>query len=156
MQDWVVKPQLRSVPGVAEVNSFGGLEKQYQVLVRPDALVKHGLTLREVFDALAANNVNKGGGYIVKSAEQYVIRGVGQVQSLGQIQNIVVTSPHGVPVRIRDIAEVTVGSAIRQGAVTKNGEGEAVTGIVMMLLGANSRTVVEDVKARVAQIGKSL
>ena len=93
LQDWVVKPQLRSVPGVAEVNSFGGLEKQYQVLVRPDALVKHNVTLRQVFDALAANNVNKGGGYIVKAAEQYVIRGVGQVQSIGQIQNIVVASP---------------------------------------------------------------
>jgi cobalt-zinc-cadmium resistance protein CzcA len=156
LQDWVVKPQLRSVPGVAEVNSFGGFEKQYQVLVRPEELTKHGLSLRQVYDGLAANNVNKGGGYIVKAAEQYVIRGVGQVQNLGQIQNIVVASTHGTPLRVRDIAEVTVGSAIRQGAVTKDGEGEAVTGIVMMLLGANSRTVVEDVKTRVAQITKSL
>ena len=156
IQDWIVKPQLRSVPGVAEVNSFGGFEKQYQVLVRPEELVKHKLTLRLVFEALAANNVNKGGGYLVKSAEQYVIRGVGQVQNLGQIQNVVVATTHGVPVRVRDLAEVTVGSSIRQGAVTKDGEGETVTGIVMMLLGANSRTVVEDVKARVSQIAKSL
>ena len=156
IQDWVVKPQLRSVPGVAEVNSFGGFEKQYQVLVRPEELVKHKLTLRQVFEALAANNVNKGGGYLVKSAEQFVIRGVGQIQNLGQIQNVVVATTHGVPVRVRDVAEVTVGSSIRQGAVTKDGQGEAVTGIVMMLLGANSRTVVEDVKARVAQIAKNL
>ena len=156
IQDWVVRPQLRSVPGVAEVNSFGGFEKQYQVLVRPDDLVKHALTLRQVFEALAANNINKGGGYLVKSAEQFVIRGVGQVQNVGQIQNIVVATTHGVPVRVRDVAEVTVGSSIRQGAVTKDGQGEAVTGIVMMLLGANSRTVVEDVKARFAQIAKSL
>jgi cobalt-zinc-cadmium resistance protein CzcA len=156
LQDWVIKPQLRSVAGVAEVNSFGGFEKQYHVLVRPDALVKYNVTLRQVFEALAANNVNKGGGYIVKAAEQFVIRGVGQVQGIGQIQGIVVTSHDGVPVRVRDLAEVTIGSAIRQGAVTKDGGGEAVTGIVMMLLGANSRVVVDDVKRRFAAIGKSL
>ena len=156
LQDWVVKPQLRSVPGVAEVNSFGGFEKQYHVLVRPESLVKYKLTLRQVFEALAANNVNKGGGYIVKAAEQYVIRGVGQVQGIGQIQNIVVNSQDGVPVRIRDVAEVTVGAAIRQGAVTQDGQGEAVTGIVMMLMGANSRVVVDDVKARFAQIARTL
>ena len=97
LHDWVVKPQLRSVPGVAEVNSFGGYEKQYHVLVRPDALVKYNVTLRQVFEALAANNVNKGGGYIVKAAEQYVIRGVGQVQGIDQIQNIVVASTRRHP-----------------------------------------------------------
>ena len=156
IQDWIVKPQLRSVPGVAEVNSFGGHEKQYHVLVRPEALTKYGVSLRQVFEALAANNVNKGGGYIVKAAEQYVIRGVGQVQSLSQIQNIVVTSADGTPVKIRDVAEVTVGGAIRQGAVTQDGQGEAVTGIVMMLVGTNSRTVVNDVKARVEQVAKTL
>jgi cobalt-zinc-cadmium resistance protein CzcA len=156
IQDWIVKPQLRSVPGVAEVNSFGGHEKQYHVLVRPEALIKYNVSLRQVFEALAANNVNKGGGYIVKAAEQFVIRGVGQVQTVAQIQNIVVASADGVPVKIRDLAEVTVGGAIRQGAVTKDGEGEAVTGIVMMLVGTNSRTVVNDVKARVAQVARSL
>jgi cobalt-zinc-cadmium resistance protein CzcA len=156
LQDWVVKPQLRSVPGVAEVNSFGGNEKQYHVLVRPEALIKYDVSLRDVFEALAANNVNKGGGYIVKAAEQFVIRGVGQVQNLGQIQNIVVTTDDGIPVRIRDLAEVTVGGAIRQGAVTKDGQGEAVTGIVMMLVGTNSRVVVNDVKARVAAVAKAL
>ena len=156
LQDWVVKPQLRSVPGVAEVNSFGGHEKQYHVLVRPEALLKYNISLRQVFEALAANNVNKGGGYIVKAAEQFVIRGVGQVQSIGQIQNIVIASADGTPVKIRDVAEVTIGGAIRQGAVTMDGEGEAVTGIVMMLVGANSRVVVNDVKARFAQVAKSL
>jgi heavy metal efflux system protein len=156
LQDWVVKPQLRGVPGVAEVNSFGGLEKQYHVLVRPAALVKYNVTLRQVFDALAANNVNRGGGYLIKAAEQYVIRGLGQVQGIGQIQNIVVASQDGVPVRVRDLAEVSVGAAIRQGAVSKDGQGEAVTGIVMMLLGANSRVVVNDVKTRFAQIARTL
>jgi cobalt-zinc-cadmium resistance protein CzcA len=156
IQDWIVKPMLRTVPGVAEGNSWGGFEKQYQVLVRPEALVKYGVTLRQVFEALAANNVNRGGGYIVKSAEQYVIRGVGQVQNLSQIQGIVVTSADGVPVRVRELAEVTVGPAIRYGAVTAGGQGEVVTGIVMMLMGANSRVVVGDVKARVAQVARTL
>ena len=156
LQEWVIKPQLRTVPGVAEVNSFGGFEKQYHVLVRPDALVKYGLTLRQVFDAVAANNVNKGGGYIVKAAEQFVIRGVGQVQNIAQIQGIVVASVDGVPVRLRDVAEVTIGAGIRQGAATAEGEGETVLGIVMMLMGSNSRVVVDDVKARFNQVARSL
>ena len=156
IQEWVVRPQLRSVPGVAEVNAFGGYERQYQVLVRPDALVKYDVTLRQVFEAVAANNVNKGGGYIVKAAEQYVVRGIGQVQSVDQIQNIVIASRDGVPIRVRDLAEVTIGGALRQGAVTRDGKGEVVTGIVMMLVGSNSRVVVNDVKARVAEAAKSL
>jgi cobalt-zinc-cadmium resistance protein CzcA len=156
IRDWIVKPQLRSVPGVAEVNAWGGFEKQYHVLVRPDALVKYRVTLRQVFEALAENNVNKGGGYIVKGAEQFVVRGVGQVQNIGQIQNVVVASHDGVPVRVRDLAEVAIGPAIRQGAVTRDGQGEVVTGIVMMLMGANSRTVVDDVKRRVASVARSL
>jgi cobalt-zinc-cadmium resistance protein CzcA len=156
LQDWVVKPQLRTVPGVAEVNSFGGFERQYQVLVRPEGLVSHGLTLRQVFEAVAANNLNQGGGYIVKGSEQLVIRGVGQVQSLDQIRNVVVTSKGGVPVRVRDVADVAYGPAIRQGAVTQDGNGETVTGITMMLMGANSRTVVAAVKSRVEAVAKSL
>lgn len=156
LQDWVVAPQLRSVPGVAEVNSFGGFEKQYQVLVRPDALVQYGLTLQQVLDAVAANNQNAGGGYITKGAEQLVIRGVGQVQDLEQIRSIVVTSSGGTPVRVRDIAEVAIGSTIRQGAVTKDGRGEVVTGIVMMRMGSNSRTVVDAVKEKFAQAARSL
>lgn len=156
LQDWVVKPQLRAVPGVTEVNTFGGYEKQYQVLVNPESLVKYDLTLREVFEAVAANNINKGGGYILKGTEQLVIRGVGMVQSLDQIRNIVLTSHNGVPVQVQDVAEVQIGRAIRQGAVTQDGHGEVVSGIVMMLMGANSRVVASDVKARLAAIAQSL
>jgi cobalt-zinc-cadmium resistance protein CzcA len=156
LQDWIVKRQLRTVPGVAEVNSFGGFEKQYHVLIRPEALIKHDLTLRHVFETIAANNINVGGGYIVKAAEQFLIRGVGQVQNLDQIRNIVLASHDGVPVRVGDVAEVEVGSSIRQGAVTQDGKGEVVTGIVMMLLGANSRVVVDDVKSRFESVGRTL
>lgn len=156
IQDWLVKPVLRTVPGVAEVNSLGGFEKQYEVLIRPDALLKYGLSLRQIQEAVAANNLNRGGGYIVKNAEQFAVRGVGQVQSLGQIKNIVITSKNGIPVKVQDVAEVRIGSALRQGAMTKDGKGEAVSGIVMMLMGSNSRTVVESVKARFAEITKSL
>ena len=148
LQDWVVAPQLRGVPGVAEVNSFGGFEKQYQVLVRPEALIQYELTLQQILDAIAANNQNAGGGYITKGAEQLVIRGVGQVQDLDQIRNIVIASRSGTPVRVGDVSDVVIGSTIRQGAVTKNGRGEAVTGIVMMRMGSNARTVVDAVKER--------
>lgn len=156
LQDWVMAPQLRGVAGVAEVNSFGGFEKQYQVLLRPEALVQYDLTLRQVLDAIAENNVNAGGGYITRGAEQLVIRGVGQVQDLSQIQTIVIASRDGVPVRVGDVADVTIGSTIRQGAVTKDGRGEVVTGIVMMRMGSNSRTVVEAVKERFAAANRSL
>ncbi|HEY0995637.1 MAG TPA: CusA/CzcA family heavy metal efflux RND transporter [Gemmatimonadaceae bacterium] len=156
IQDWVVAPQLRSVPGVAEVNSFGGFEKQYQVLVRPDALVQYDLTLDQVLEAVAANNQNAGGGYITKGAEQLVIRGVGQVQDLEQIRNIVVAARGGTPVRVGDLADVVIGSTIRQGAVTKDAKGEVVTGIVMMRMGTNSRTVVNGVKEKFAQAARTL
>ncbi|MGV3707802.1 MAG: efflux RND transporter permease subunit [Gemmatimonas sp.] len=156
LQDWVVAPQLRSVPGVAEVNAFGGFEKQYQVLVRPDALIQYSVTLRQVLDAIAANNQNAGGGYITQGAEQLVIRGVGQVQDLDQIRNIVVASRDGTPVRVSDLADVVIGSTIRQGAVTKDGRGEVVTGIVLMRMGSNSRTVVQAVKEKFATAAKSL
>ncbi len=156
LQDWVVAPLLRGVPGVAEVNTFGGFEKQYQVLVRPEALVQYDLTLQQVHEALAANNQNAGGGYITRGAEQLVVRGVGQVQSIEQIAAITVASRDGVPVRIGDIGEVVIGATIRQGAVTKDGSGEVVTGIVMMRMGANARTVVEAVKERVADAERAL
>jgi len=156
LQDWLVAPQLRAVKGVAEVNAFGGFEKQYLVLVRPDALVQYDLTLQRVLDAVAANNQNAGGGYITQGAEQLVIRGVGQVQDIEQIRNIVVASRGGTPVLVSDIADVVIGATIRQGAVTKDGTGEVVTGIVMMRMGENSRTVVEAVKERVAQAARSL
>ena len=156
LQDWVVAPQLRAVPGVAEVNSFGGFEKQYQVLVRPDALIQYDLTLDQVLQSVEANNVNAGGGYITKGAEQLVVRGVGQVQDLEQIRNIVLTSREGVPVRVGDVADVEIGHTIRQGAVTKGGRGEVVTGIVLMRIGENSRTVVEAVKEKFAAAAAGL
>lgn len=148
IQDWIVALQLRAVPGVAEVNSFGGFEKQYQVLVRPEALIQYGVTLEQVLDAVVANNINAGGGYITRGAEQLVVRGVGQVQDLDQIRNIVLTSRDGVPVLVRNVADVEIGHTIRQGAVTKDGRGEVVTGIVMMRVGENARTVVADVRER--------
>ena len=148
LQDWVVAPQLRAVEGVAEVNSFGGYQKQYQVLLRPEALVQYDLTLDQVLEAVEGNNVNAGGGYITRGAEQLIVRGVGRVQDLEQIRNIVVSSEGGTPIRIGDIAEVAIGHTIRQGAVTKDGTGEVVTGIVMMRVGENSRTVVDAVKER--------
>jgi cobalt-zinc-cadmium resistance protein CzcA len=156
LQDWVIAPQLRGVTGVAEVNAFGGFEKQYQVLVRPDALIQYSVTLRQVLDAIAANNQNAGGGYITQGAEQLVIRGVGQVQDLDQIRNIVVSSRGGTPIRVSDLADVVIGSTIRQGAVTKDGRGEVVTGIVLMRMGSNSRTVVQAVKEKFATAAKSL
>ena len=156
VQDWYIRPVLRSLPGVAEVNSFGGMEKQYQVLIRPDSLLKYGITLRQVQEAVAANNLNEGGGYILKSAEQFVVRGIGQVQSVDQIRNIVVAAKEGVAVRVQDVADVQVGSALRQGAVTKDGKGEVVSGIVMMLMGSNSRTVAQDVRKRIDEIANSL
>lgn len=148
LQDWVVAQQLRAVPGVAEVNAFGGFQKQYQVLVRPEALVQFGVTLDQVLDAIEQNNVNAGGGYIRQGAEQLIVRGVGQVQDLEQIRQIVITSRSGTPVRVADLADVEIGHTIRQGAVTKDGRGEVVTGIVMMRMGENSRTVVDAVKQR--------
>lgn len=156
LQDWTIAPQLRGVPGVAEVNSFGGFAKQYEVLVRPDALVQYGVTLEEVMDAVAANNVNAGGGYITQGAEQLIVRGVGQVQDLAQIGSVVITSRGGTPVRVADVADVQIGHTIRQGAVTANGEGETVIGIVMMRMGENSRTLVDQVKERFASVGQSL
>lgn len=156
MQDWVIKPQLRTVPGVADVNSFGGYERQYQIVVRPEALLKYNLTLRNILEAVMENNTNAGGGYILKGAEQYTVRGLGRVQSLDEIRNIFLTSKDGVSVRIRDVADVQIGGAIRQGAVSKDGQGEIVSGITMMLVGSNSRTVVEQAKTRLAEIGQTL
>ncbi|MEZ0230148.1 MAG: efflux RND transporter permease subunit, partial [Planctomycetota bacterium] len=156
IQDWSVRPHLRTVRGVAEVNPFGGFEKQYQVLVRPELLLKYKLTLHEVLEALAANNENRGGGYIEQDDLQHVVHGIGRVQSLEQIRNIVVASHDGIPIRVQDVGDVEVGAAIRYGAVTKDGHGEVVIGIVMMLMGSNSRVVVQDVKKRFETIQKSL
>ena len=154
--DWVIKPALRTVPGVIEVNSFGGFEKQYEVQVDPVLLQTHNLTLNQVLEALERNNANVGGAYIVHGGEQHLLRGVGTIRSAEDIGNIVVAARHDVPLTIKDIGKVTTGAQIRQGAVTKNGQGEVVAGITMLLKGENGRVVVEEVKKRITQIQKSL
>jgi cobalt-zinc-cadmium resistance protein CzcA len=157
IQDWSVRRQLLSVPGITEVNSFGGFEKQYQIRLDPTRLQALGLTLREVFEAVVRNNGNVGGAYIEHGDEQYLLRGLGLVQSVQDISNIVVrTGREGIPIFVRDVGEVVVGSGVRQGAVTADGRGEIVTGIAMMLKGENSRAVVERVKSRVEQVRKTL
>jgi cobalt-zinc-cadmium resistance protein CzcA len=154
--DWYIKPQLRIVPGVIEVNSFGGREKQYEVLVDPRKLVGYGLTLHQVIEALERNNINAGGAYIEKGGEQHLLRGVGLIQSMRDIENIVVSAQNGTPVYVHNIAQVGLGSQVRQGAATRDGKGETVMGIVMMLKGENSRIVTEHVKDKLRQIRESL
>lgn len=157
IQDWIVKRQLAGIPGVAEVNSFGGLMKQYEVAVNPQRLNAAGLTITDVFDALENSNQNTGGAYIERNSQFYFIRGEGVIRSLDDLQRIVVTRRGGgAPPTIADVAEVRFGSATRYGAVTENGNGEVVTGIVMMLKGANSSAVVNAVKERLTQVEKSL
>jgi len=157
VQDWNVRRQLLGVPGVTEVNSFGGREKQYQVRIDPARLQSYGLSLREVVEAVELNNGNVGGAYIEHGSEQYLLRGIGLVESAEDIRGIVVkTGQEGVPVYVRDVAEVVEGASVRQGAVTADGEGEIVAGIAMMLKGENSRAVVERVKERVDEIRKTL
>lgn len=157
IQDWNVRRQLLGVPGVTEINSFGGYEKQYQVRIDPAKLQSYGLTLREVYEAVAKNNGNVGGAYIEKGSEQYLLRGIGLVEKADDVANIVVkTGKEGVAIYVRDIGEVVEGSTVRQGAVTADGKGEIVAGIALMLKGENSRTVVNNVKERVEQVKKSL
>jgi len=152
VQDWVLRPMLRSIPGVAEINSMGGLERQFQVQVNPDRLRHYKLSLREVQQAVANNNANAGGGVLRASAEQYLIRGVGLIRSAQDIGSIVLKEEKGIPVFVRDVAQVEVGAAVRQGAIVRNGDTEAVAGIVMMLRGGNAKEVVSRVKAKVQEI----
>ncbi|HKO99319.1 MAG TPA: CusA/CzcA family heavy metal efflux RND transporter [Pyrinomonadaceae bacterium] len=157
IQDWSVRRQLLGVPGVTEVNSFGGYEKQYQVRLDPAKLMSYGLSLRNVVQAVTENNANVGGAYIEHGSEQYLLRGIGLVESPEDIGNIIVkTGKEGIPVYVRDLGEVVTGATVRQGAVTADGEGEIVAGIAMMLKGENSRTVVDRVKERVEQVKKTL
>ncbi len=155
--DWYVAYQLRSVEGVVEVNSFGGDLKTYEVAVYPDRLLSFGLGLDEVFTALEANNRNAGGGYIVHAGEQRLVRGEGLVEDLADVGDVVVaTRDDGTPVRVSDVADVRFAPMIRQGAVTRDGRGEVVTGIVMMLMGANSREVSDAVAERIEEIRPTL
>jgi cobalt-zinc-cadmium resistance protein CzcA len=157
MQDWIVARQLYGTAGIAEVNSFGGQLKQYEVAVNSDRLIAMGITIPEIFTALEKNNENTGGAYIDKKPNAYFIRGVGLISSFDDIKNIVVkTNPNGIPILIKDVAEVQFGSAVRYGAMTYNGEVDAVGGVVMMLKGANSADVVSRIKDKMATIQKSL
>ena len=155
--DWYINVQLRSVPGIVEVNSFGGELKTYQVTLEPDRLVSYGLSVGDVFAAVEANNRNVGGGYIARGGEQYLIRGEGLVESLEDLESVVLThDERGTPVYVRNVGRAELAPMIRQGAVTRDGRGEAVVGIVMMLIGENSRVVVDDVKNKIAQVEKTL
>ena len=157
MQDWIVARQLYGTPGIAEVNSFGGELKQYEVAVNPDRLFSLEVSIRDIFNALEKNNENTGGAYIDKKPNAYFIRGIGLVGSFQDINNIVVkTNAKGIPILIKDVAEVRYGSAVRYGAMTYNGQVDAVGGIVMMLKGENSAEVVSRVKDKMKIIQKSL
>lgn len=152
IQDWVARPLLRSIPGVAEINSQGGYVKQYQVEVDPGRLRHYGLSVRHVVQAIADNNANASGGILPQVTEQYLIRAVGLVQSLEDIGNIVLKQEGGVPVFVRDVAEVQLGQEVRQGAIIKGGYTEGVSGIVLMMRGGNAKEVVTRVKERVQEI----
>ncbi len=155
IEDWIVRPILKTVPGVTDVNAFGGHVKQYQILVDPDRLKKYDLTLREVFEAVAANNTNAGGNVLEHSAERYLIRGVGLITNTQDIRDIVVKAHDGIPIFVRDVADVTVGPEVRQGALVKDGRGEAVAGIVLMIRGGSGKEVVAEVKKKVEEINRN-
>ncbi len=152
LEDWVIRPLLKGLPDVVDVNSMGGFVKQFQVLVEPGLLRKYDLALHEVFNAVAKNNANAGGNILEKDDEKYVVRGVGLIRTLEDIENIVVKEAHGTPVYVRDVAEVRIGHAVRHGAVVVNGDREAVAGIVLMLRGGNARDVVQSIKDKVEEI----
>ncbi|MBL0910896.1 MAG: CusA/CzcA family heavy metal efflux RND transporter [Bacteroidia bacterium] len=156
IQDWIIRPQLIGTPGVAEVNVLGGYLKQYEIAVEPDKLRSMNVTITEIFDALERNNENTGGAYIDKKPYAYFIRGIGMVNGLEDIRKIVVKNQNGIPILIRDVALVREGSGIRYGAVTKDGKGEEVSGMVLMLKGENSAEVVARVKDKMEQIKKTL
>jgi cobalt-zinc-cadmium resistance protein CzcA len=156
LQDWVVKPELRKVPGVAEVNTWGGFEKQYHVVVETDRLIKYRLTFEDLIEALQANNQNVGGGQIVRGGESLLVHGVGLTTNVQEIANIVITSHDGTPVRVRDVATVKEDHEIRRGAVTADGRGEAVLGLGFMLMGENSAVVTHALKAKLAEVQKFL
>jgi heavy metal efflux system protein len=156
LQDWVVRPRLRRVPGVAEINAWGGLEKQFEAQADPAKLAKHGLTLDDVMRALKQNNQNVGGGYVIRSGEASLVQGIARTSSVEQIADIVIESHDGVPIRVRDVADVEIGHAIRRGGVTAAGKGEAVLGLAFMRMGENSRDVTNALDRAMDDVKKSL
>lgn len=155
LQDWTIKPQLRTVPGVAEANSSGGQEKQYEVQIDPQKMLARGVSIRQVIEAVEKNNANAGGGFIERNGEQTIVRSVGLATSLDDIANIVVSAENGTPIYLKDVAYVRIGTPLRTGLATKDGK-EAVVGIAMMLKGANGRTVSNSVDDRIKQIREQL
>ena len=155
IQDWIIRPQLRTVPGVTEVNTVGGFVKQFHVAPYPEKLISFGLTLQDVITALGRNNLNVGAGYIEKSGEQYLVRLPGQVANLNEIGNITLGSRSGIPIRIKDVADILIGKELRSGAATQNGK-EVVLGTAYMLMGENSRTVSQAAAKKLAEINRIL
>jgi len=156
IQDWIVKLQLRTVPGVADVLSFGGDVKQYQVIVDQQALVNYNIPLKQLFSTIQANNQNTGANFIEHGDDQYIVRGLGLVKDVQDIKNIVLDSRNGTPIRVSDVARVEIGNEIRQGAVTQDGNGEVVTGIVLKRINENTKQVIDRIKEKVAEINKAL
>ncbi|WP_432731003.1 CusA/CzcA family heavy metal efflux RND transporter [Variovorax sp. W6] len=155
IQDWIIKPQLRNVPGVTEINSIGGFAKEFQIAPDPAKLLAHGLTMSDIVLALERNNANVGAGYIEKRGEQYLIRAPGQVKSAEDIGNVILGNANGIPLRVQDVAEVGIGRELRTGAATDNGR-EVVLGTVFMLIGENSRTVSQAVDRKMQEINRTL
>lgn len=156
IQDWIVKLQLRTVPGVADVLSFGGDVKQYQVIVDQQALVNYSIPLKSLFEAIQNNNQNTGANFIEHGDQQYVVRGLGLIKDIEDIKNIVLDSRGGTPIRVSDVAQVQIGNELRQGAVTKDGQGEVVTGIVLKRINENTKQVIERIKEKVVEINHAL
>lgn len=158
MHDWIIKPKMRAVSGVAEVNSWGGLDKQYQVRIDPTRLVRHEISFDQVIEAVRGNNLNVGGGNIDenRSGEMLLVQGVGRTSTVEQIGNIVVTAHDGVPIRVKDVADVVIGHTLRKGAITANGKGEVVLGMGFMLMGENSYAVTHRLKDRLEEVKKTL
>src|SRR6476469_5215251 len=156
IQDWIIKLQLRTVPGVADVLSFGGDVKQYHVIVDQQSLVNYNIPIKSLFEAIQNNNQNTEANFIEHGDEQYVVRGMGLVKDIEDIKNIVLESRNGTPIRVSDVARVEVGNEVRQGAVTKDGQGEVVTGIVLKRINENTKEVIERIKEKVGEINKAL
>ena len=155
IQEWIITPQLKNIAGVNELNSFGGYFKQYQVIVAPEKLLKHALMVEDVYSAIGNNNKNVGGNILERNSDQYIVRGVGLLKNISDMETIVLKSQGGTPTYLKDVAEVRIGEAVRMGAAMKNGKDEAVGGIVMMLRGANSRDVVRLVEEKVREINSN-
>ncbi|WP_257169623.1 efflux RND transporter permease subunit [Bradyrhizobium sp. SRS-191] len=155
VQDWIVRPQMKTVPGVAGADAIGGFVKQYQVQPDPAKLVGYGLSLKQVIEAIEANNANRGANYIEQNGEGYVVRSAGRLENLGDIENVVVATRGGVPVRVKDLAEVAIGRELRTGSASVDGR-EVVLGTALMLIGGNSRTVAAAADAKIKEIGRTL